>query len=1057
MEGQASGSLANDLVEEILGCLSQLEKLLSIYLGEPENTEAAIAARDLIETVEAVASMSSLHGLKQLAGMERELLEESLLGGPSEAASAAMLRWLEQMQAYFPTLDGGGSEQEFLREPILVYRRYRQLPQEEDEAALARIFAAWEEADVATYGNGFAANEMPEFTEEEAAAQARNVAVFETPQFDPNERGNIPEELLTVFFEEADEHLWTIQTVLPKLEAESEDLELVQEVRRAVHTFKGAAGAVGLMTIAQVSHRMEDLLDLVYDRVFNLDSETLRLLFASSDLLQDLAACEHSPQEIQSRIDHVFRRYSAKLAQASNQAEAPTDEIISSSEELPASEPTEASTFEQSETIESKEVEPVQPISPAPAKKAVKKLAAESDGPPIIDLPGLNLPSWSAPPRTKQRPQPPAKSNAARSNSPDGVLRVPLRRIDELVRLVSELILNRTGFEQQMGDFSQLDDALRLNVQRLRQVTITLEAQFEATLLKDPSAGASSRSAADGHPSTGAKLALAATRAEEFDLLEFDRYTEFHRLLRRLADISTELNGLSQQVRHRRSEFDGLLTRQTLLSRELQDKLIRVRMVPLETIVPRLERTVRTLAEQQSKEVRFLVSGEATELDKNVLEAMADPLMHLIRNAIDHGLEKTEERQQANKPAHATIELRAFYRGTQVILQLLDDGTGLSVERIRKKIIEKHFLSPEEAEQLSDEELWPYIFRPGFSTAERVSEVSGRGVGMDIVKTAIHRLKGSISIDSKTGEGTTFTIALPMTLAILRALLVEAGGQLFAIPMQEISQIMRIEREQLYHVGSAPLLRIGGKTQPVYWLTELLEQRLPDQEDLPSHLPVLLIRTEDRIIGLVVDRLLAGREIVVKTLGRHLRKIHGVMGATLLGDGRVVPILNPSEMIHSPKQRSTSGENLLNGQSSQDTPRLPQKQTPWHVLVVDDSASVRKVVTSVLKNAGCESTLAEDGLDALEVIGRMKELPDLILLDIEMPRMDGYTLLETLRQQQSAERLPIIMVTSRAGEKHRRKALQLGANDYIGKPFQTAELVQRIEQLADAAREARSR
>lgn len=338
---------------------------------------------------------------------------------------------------------------------------------------------------------------------------------------------------------------------------------------------------------------------------------------------------------------------------------------------------------------------------------------------------------------------------------------------------------------------------------------------------------------------------------------------------------------------------------------------------------------------------------------------------------------------------------------------------------------------------MSREDLLQLIFRPGFSTASRVSEVSGRGVGMDIVRAKIHRLKGTLAVDSEPGWGTSFTVRLPMTLAITRALLLRTNGETYAVPVQGITQLARVERESLERIGRETMVRLGERVYPVVHLGDILKLRQPADHTSPT-VPLMIAGAGDRRVAVAVDELVANREIVVKTLGSHLRRVHGLIGATLLGDGSVVPILNMAELIREPNQADLRLKTRV-------TPARPKVQhKAVDILVVDDSVSVRRVVSNLLKGAGWNPIQAKDGVDALEILQRLPEPPALVLLDVEMPRMDGYELLASLRNQDAYEDLPVVMLTSRAGQKHRQKALDLGASDYAVKPFQDDALLAMI-------------
>jgi chemosensory pili system protein ChpA (sensor histidine kinase/response regulator) len=451
-----------------------------------------------------------------------------------------------------------------------------------------------------------------------------------------------------------------------------------------------------------------------------------------------------------------------------------------------------------------------------------------------------------------------------------------------------------------------------------------------------------------------------------------------------------------------------------------------------------LHRTVRNVAESLGKDVELLVEGENTELDKTVLEAMADPLLHLLRNAVDHGVETPEVRRGRGKPERGTIRLRAFHEGSQVIVQVGDDGAGIDAEAVRATAVERGFVSAADAARMPAEELQALVFLPGFSTAREVSEVSGRGVGLDIVKAHVQRLKGTLTLEALPGQGTTLTMRLPMTLAVTRALLVKAHHETFALPLDSIRQILRLEDDATEQVGNETVLRVGSEVYPLVALGKVLGLRQPADERVERR-PVVVVHTGTRPVALVVDHLLGGREIVIKNLGTHLRRVVGITGATLMGDGSVVLILNPAEMLSQPARPRRPLTTMFSGTGD--------FQEALSVMVVDDSPSVRRVVSNLMRNAGWKAILAKDGVDALEQLQQTAEPPDLLLLDVEMPRMDGYDLLTALKAQDPLRDLPVVMITSRAGDKHRRKAFELGASAYLVKPYQDEALLDLIRQL----------
>jgi len=511
-----------------------------------------------------------------------------------------------------------------------------------------------------------------------------------------------------------------------------------------------------------------------------------------------------------------------------------------------------------------------------------------------------------------------------------------------------------------------------------------------------------------------------------------DRFTEFHMLARDLSETTHDLQSVTTSVGEVVGDFEGYLLRSSRLTSEAQDQLMKMRMVPLSTLMVRLQRAVRVTANQSQKKVVLQVEGEGIELDKTVLEEMADPLVHILRNAVDHGIEPPHVRTALGKNPVGQITLKAFHSGTQVILEISDDGAGMAVDQLRMKAVAGGYITQTEAENISDEAVYDFVFKPGFSTAGQVSEVSGRGVGLDIVKAVVQRLKGQLQLGNRPNSGMTLVIRLPLTLAILKVILVQSGGEIYAIPMSSISQIIQPDPGSIETQDQSQMLHHEGQFLPLRDLADSLGMS-PARPDANKPRPVLLINLGTNLVGLTVDRLLEAREIVVKNLGRHLTHVRGITGATLMGDGSVVLILNPMDLV-KPRTEATTPQ------------KTAEPKTNRHqIMVVDDSVSVRKVLSQLLNHSGYDTITAKDGLEALEMLQRLPQNPAVLILDIEMPRMDGYELTSLLRGQPRFSEMPIIILTSRGAARHREKAEHLGVTEYLVKPFREEVLLNLLQ------------
>jgi len=476
-------------------------------------------------------------------------------------------------------------------------------------------------------------------------------------------------------------------------------------------------------------------------------------------------------------------------------------------------------------------------------------------------------------------------------------------------------------------------------------------------------------------------------------------------------------------------ETVAAITAQARLNRELQQNLMNVRMVPFASIGERLYRIVRQTAKELSKRANLELLGTEVELDRSVLEKMTAPFEHLLRNALVHGLEDSQVRVQGGKNPIGEVRLGLRHENNEVVFEFSDDGAGLDLAALRDKALAKGLLQPNEA--VSDDRLAQLIFTSGISTATEVTEVAGRGIGMDVVRSEIAALGGRIDVSSKKGLGTQFTIHLPLTLAVTHTLLVRSGEVTYAIPSTMVEQVRQVKSAELAQLYGEGKVEWQGKTYALHYLPHLLG----DTEHIPENLPhnsVLLLRSGDQRLALHVDDLQGNHEAVVKNIGPQLARLPWVAGTTVLGNGAAALILNPAQLVqHSVMRAPRAGAAV---------PEVLHTQPL--VMVVDDSLTVRKITTRMLTRAGYQVVTAKDGVDALEQLGEIS--PAVMLLDIEMPRMDGFELAKRLRRDARTQNLPIIMITSRTADKHRDYAMQLGVNAYLGKPYQEDELLQQI-------------
>jgi chemosensory pili system protein ChpA (sensor histidine kinase/response regulator) len=525
-----------------------------------------------------------------------------------------------------------------------------------------------------------------------------------------------------------------------------------------------------------------------------------------------------------------------------------------------------------------------------------------------------------------------------------------------------------------------------------------------------------------------ARISISGDSAEKFDPLEFDRFTRFQELTRFMNESVHDVQTVQQALLKNLAETEAALAAQAHLNRDLQQGLMAIRMVPFASISERLYRILRQTGKELGKRANLELSGTEVELDRSVLEKMTAPFEHLLRNAIAHGLETPEQRERNNKEPIGEIGLSLRQERNEVVFEFSDDGAGLDIARVRQKAVETGVLH--EGEEISDELAMQLIFTPGLSTAQEVTEISGRGVGLDVVRTEITALGGRIDVASEPGKGVRFTIHLPLTLAVTKALLVRIGQHTYALPSTMVENVQQLKPAALEAVYQQQYIDWQGARYPLYYLARLLGD---DESEIVSqpHNPVLLLRAGDSRIAVHVDELLGNQEVVVKNIGPQLARLPGIAGATVSGNGTVILIINPIAFT----QRIVVTRKIAKAATA-EVHKVPV------VMVVDDSLTVRKITSRLLARSGYLVITAKDGVDALEQL--MDVLPDVMLLDVEMPRMDGFELTKRLRQEARTQDLPIIMITSRTADKHRRYALELGVNEYMGKPYQEEELLENI-------------
>ncbi len=852
-------------------------------------------------------------------------------------------------------------------------------------------------------------------------------------------------EVAAIFSEEALELIDGAERTLGEWRASPHSAERAFELKRALHTLKGGARMAGIVAMGDLSHELETLVGQAEDGSLAAGDTVFDVIQASLDRLAEMREAVVNGQGVVPAIATIARIRAltrtgdvsvpvpppaAPLSPAQHPAEpvqsVPPEAaatatalpleppVLTPPEELPsAPEPLEASAPMQS-------IAPDESAALAEDAFPVLRPAEPEAGVPPTLAPPAEMPAAEA--LAAPAPVPPGREPVAPAERQE-MARVDAELLDKLLNVAGEASIARSRLEQQVSSIDFNLGELSRTVIRLKEQLRSLEIETEAQILHRHDPEAAHRS--------------------DFDPLELDRYSSIQQFSRALAETANDVASLQQLLENLSKDAQTLLQQQARTMTELQNGLMRTRMVPFQQHVQRLSRIVRQAAADTGKRAELVVEGGTGELDRQVLERMLPPFEHMLRNAVVHGIETPAERARAGKPPTGRINLQLRREGAQVVVRLSDDGAGMNLEAIRAKGRALGLLPPG---AVSDEEAMQLILEPGFSTADSLTQQAGRGVGMDVVATEIKRLGGALHMESRRGGGTVFTIRLPFTLAISHALVVRTGEEFYALPLPTVEGVLRLPLEQVsLHLGTdAPTFEYGGqrfRMQHLAVFVGLPPSPLPEQD---VTLPVVLVRAGEHSTALVADELLGNREIVVKSVGPQIANIRGVSGATILGDGRIVIILDIGALVRA--------EWRGRGTAAAVEPQANDRRV--FALVVDDSITVRRVTQRLLERNGMRVLTARDGMDAVALL--QDHVPDIILLDIEMPRMDGYEVAAHVRNDPRLREVPIIMITSRVGEKHRARAIEFGVDDYLGKPYQETELLEAIAPLVERARRARA-
>ncbi|HEY9201478.1 MAG TPA: Hpt domain-containing protein [Gammaproteobacteria bacterium] len=899
----------------------------------------------------------------------------------------------------------------------------------------------------------------------------------------------VDDELVDIFLEEAEELLDSCENSLQRWNADLNDKDSVQDLQRHLHTLKGGARMADLGPVGNLTHALESLVIAVNDGQVPFSREMSNVLHDSLDQLSDMLVRvkEREPMSTAAAlISHIdalregketSTRPAPSLTDEEEEpepglsADTSDDQALDETYEIELSEDEaldEDFGFEIPDDSDEDTLQLIDEAAPGDDTgdstetddyaiefdlDALSDDAAEDESVEFETEPSNNeaLPVESLTPDQLQSAERAAsdaqaenqvadeksslvlektstKKTAAETSPKDAManeqVRVRSDLLNELVNHAGEVSVYHARMGQQISNFSfnlseMAQTVVRLRDQ-LRQLSIETEAQILSRYEKET----------DQYD-------------QHFDPLEMDRFSTMQQISRSLQETVGDIESIKDILAEEVRDSETLLLQESRVSTELQEGLMRTRMVHFGGLASRLRRIVRQTARELGKEVELEIIGETAEVDRTVLDRIIAPLEHMLRNAVSHGIEQPAERVAAGKSDTGHLNITVDREGGDVVIIVKDDGKGIDATAIRAKAIEKGMIKAEDA--VSDHDVLQYIMQPGFSTAEKVTQISGRGVGMDVVDSEIKQLGGVLEIDTVRGKGTTFTVRLPLTLAINHALLVNVGEEIYAVPLNSIEGVVRLsgpELQQFYDSGESHY-QFAGSEYELKHLGRLLTGQQPDYSRSGQLFPLLLARAGDQRIALHVDELIGRREIVVKPVGQQINSVRGISGATILGDGRVVLILEVNALLLGGSIISLSEAEAAEADQQASSPVEEEREKI--VMVVDDSITIRKVTERMLARHNMKVITAKDGVDAVSQLQEV--MPDVMLLDIEMPRMDGYEVATHVRNDERLKDLPIIMITSRSGSKHRDKAMEIGVNKYLGKPYQEDDLMQNIYEL----------
>ncbi|MGN8440835.1 chemotaxis histidine kinase/response regulator CheAY2 [Helicobacter pylori] len=785
------------------------------------------------------------------------------------------------------------------------------------------------------------------------------------------------QEIMEDFLIEAFEMNEQLDQDLVELEHNPEDLDLLNRIFRVAHTIKGSSSFLNLNILTHLTHNMEDVLNRARKGEIKITPDIMDVVLRSIDLMKTLLVT------IRDTGSDTNNGKENEIEEAVKQLQAITSQNLEGAKET-------SGTKEVSKEEVKKEVKEENKENKAKAPTASSQENSASDN-PLADEPDLDYANMS---------------------------------VEEVEAEIERLLNKRQEADKERRAQKKQEAKPK------QEVTPTKEPP-KTEIPKAPKTETKAKTKADTEENKAPSIGVEQT--VRVDVRRLDHLMNLigelvlgkNRLIRIYSDVEERYDGEKFL-----EELNQVVSSISAVTTDLQLAVMKTRMQPVGKVFNKFPRMVRDLSRELGKSIELIIEGEETELDKSIVEEIGDPLIHIIRNSCDHGIEPLEERRRLNKPETGKVQLSAYNEGNHIVIKISDDGKGLDPVMLKEKAIEKGVISERDAEGMSDREAFNLIFKPGFSTAKVVSNVSGRGVGMDVVKTNIEKLNGIIEIDSEVGVGTTQKLKIPLTLAIIQALLVGVQEEYYAIPLSSVLETVRISQDEIYTVDGKSVLRLRDEVLSLVRLSDIFKVDAILESN--SDVYVVIIGLADQKIGVIVDYLIGQEEVVIKSLGYYLKNTRGIAGATVRGDGKITLIVDVGAMMDMAKSIKVNITTLMNESENTKSKNSP---SDYVVLAIDDSSTDRAIIRKCLKPLGITLLEATNGLEGLEMLKNGDKIPDAILVDIEMPKMDGYTFASEVRKYNKFKNLPLIAVTSRVTKTDRMRGVESGMTEYITKPY----------------------